>query len=156
MEQPDERGRPTQRAAIRSARADDCAALARLIAQLGYQASEAEVAKRLAQIQADDRVVLVAEIDRKVVGCLSTSIMRVLHRPKPVGRISMMVVDERRRGQGIGAQLVRAAERALAQQGCGLVEVTSNLARTDAHRFYQRLGYERTSQRFAIDLEGRV
>jgi hypothetical protein len=27
--------------------------------------------------------------------------------------------------------------------------VTSNLRRTDAHRFWERLGYERTSARFA-------
>jgi GNAT superfamily N-acetyltransferase len=103
-------------------------------------------------MEGEGRVVLVAELDGAVIGCLSTSIMRVLHRPAPVGRISMMVVDEALRSRGIGAQLVRAAEAALAAQGCYMVEVTSNMRRTEAHRFYERLGYARTSVRLAKEL----
>lgn len=135
--------------AIRGAASSDCPALARLIGQLGYRVTVAEVAERLAAMEREGRVVLVAELDGEVVGCLSTSVMRVLHRPAPVGRISMMVVDAAERSRGIGAELVQAAELALTSAGCQLVEVTSNLLRTDAHRFYERLGYERTSVRLA-------
>jgi GNAT superfamily N-acetyltransferase len=103
-------------------------------------------------MHAEGRRVLVAELDGAVVGCLSTSVMRVLHRPAPVGRISMMVVDESLRGRGIGAELVRAAEQTLAEQGCSMIEVTSHVRRTEAHRFYERLGYERTSVRLARTL----
>lgn len=134
---------------IRAARQNDSEALARLIGQLGYDASAGEVAERLAAIEAEGRVVLVAELGGAVIGCLSTSVMRVLHRPAPVGRISMMVVDEAHRSRGIGAELVRAAEAALAAQGCYMVEVTSHVRRADAHRFYERLGYEKTSVRLA-------
>jgi predicted N-acetyltransferase YhbS len=140
-------------ATIRSATVDDCAALERLIGQLGYAVSAPEVAERLAEMQGDGRLVLVAELDGAVIGCLSTSIMRVLHRPRPVGRISMMVVDEAVRGRGIGAALVRAAEQALTKAGCGIVEVTSNVRRAEAHRFYEQLGYERTSVRLAREPE---
>lgn len=100
----------------------------------------------------EGRAVLVAEIDGAVVGCLTTSVMRVLHRPALVGRISMMVVDEGLRSRGIGARLVRAAEETLAAQGCYMVEVTSHARRTEAHRFYERLGYEKTSVRLAREL----
>ena len=137
---------------IRCAREGDAAALARLIGQLGYDASPGEVAERLSVMESEGRVVLVAELDGEIIGCLSTSVMRVLHRPAPVGRISMMVVDEALRGRGIGAELVRAAEDALATQGCYMVEVTSHQRRTEAHRFYERLGYERTSVRLAKEL----
>jgi ribosomal protein S18 acetylase RimI-like enzyme len=78
--------------------------------------------------------------------------MRVLHRPRPVGRISMFVVDERLRGRGIGAAMLAEAESRLAALGCGIVEVTSNMRRDRAHSFYERLGYERTSYRFAKTL----
>jgi predicted N-acetyltransferase YhbS len=137
---------------IREAHDNDRDSLAHLIGQLGYTVTSADVAERLAIMREEGRLVLVAEIDGQVVGCLSTSLMRVLHRPAPVGRISMMVVDEALRGRGIGGRLVRAAERALAAQGCYMVEVTSNLRRADAHRFYERLGYERTSVRLAREL----
>jgi predicted N-acetyltransferase YhbS len=134
---------------VRSAAAGDSPALERLIGQLGYQVTAAEVAARLAAMDQQGRLVLVAELGGEVVGCLSTSVMIVLHRPAPVGRISMMVVDAAVRGRGIGARLVRAAEEALVAAGCQLIEDTSNLVRTEAHRFYERLGYERTSVRLA-------
>lgn len=123
-----------------------------MIGQLGYAVAASEVADRLAAMQAEGRLVLVAELDGAVIGCLSTSVMRVLHRPAPVGRISMMVVDEALRSRGIGLKMVRAAEEALAAQGCTMVEVTSHVRRTEAHRFYERLGYERTSVRLAKEL----
>ena len=137
---------------IRAAEPRDSEALARLIGQLGYRVTPAEAAERLGLMEAEGRLVLVADLDGEVIGCLSTSVMRVLHRPAPVGRISMMVVDEAHRGRGIGAALVRAAEDALAAQGCYMVEVTSHVRRTEAHRFYERLGYERTSVRLAKEL----
>jgi N-acetylglutamate synthase-like GNAT family acetyltransferase len=127
-----------QAVTIRRAEAGDCAALAELVGQLGYHASPDEVAARLETMAAENRLVLVAELDGAVAGCLSTSVMRVLHRPAPVGRISMMVVDEALRSRGIG--------------GCSMVEVTSHVRRTEAHRFYERLGYEKTSVRLAKTL----
>jgi ribosomal protein S18 acetylase RimI-like enzyme len=45
--------------------------------------------------------------------------------------------------------MLAEAESRLAALGCGLVEVTSNMKRGRAHSFYERLGYERTSYRFA-------
>ena len=135
--------------AVRSATAADADAVARMIAELGYAVTAEEVTARLAAIEEGGQAVLVAEIDGEVVGCLSTSMMSVLHRPAPLGRISMMVVDERYRSRGIGAQMVSAAEQLLLGKGCALVEVTSNLRRVDAHRFWERVGYERTSARFA-------
>ena len=60
---------------IRPARAGDSAALSRLIAQLGYEAHARDVGERLAAIEAEGRMVLVAEQEGTVVGCLSTSVM---------------------------------------------------------------------------------
>jgi len=84
-----------------------------------------------------------------LLGVLTLHITPVLHRAGPVGRLTMLVVDESARGEGIGRALVTAAEAYFAERGCALVEVTSNKRRTDAHAFYERLGYQGTSERFA-------
>lgn len=133
---------------IRVAEPDDAASIARLFCELGHPASEEEVAARLGRFIQLGQEALVAEAEGEVVGVTALSVMHALHRPAPVGRMSVLVVSEALRGRGIGRALVAAAETRLAERGCGLVEVTSNMRRTEAHGFYEGLGYERTSYRF--------
>ena len=45
------------------------------------------------------------------------------------------------RGRGIGAQLIADAEDRARAAGCGQMQLTTNRSRTDAHRFYDRLGF---------------
>jgi GNAT superfamily N-acetyltransferase len=56
------------------------------------------------------------------------------------------VVGEAYRNRGAGAALVRACESAAAAAGCTRVEVTSNVRRDAAHRFYEQLGYTTESR----------
>ena len=134
---------------IRAATVDDAAELARLFVELGHPAHAGEVAARWTAFAAAGNSTLVAASGGGLLGAATLHRTHVLHRPRPVGRITAMVVDARFRGAGIGRALVAAAERELAAAGCGLVEVTSNLRRGDAHAFYERLGFDRTSYRFA-------
>ena len=132
---------------IRDAELRDVPTLVSLISALGYEVDEEALAARLQDLAGQGRPTLIAETDR-ILGCVTLGITPVLHRPRPVGRITMLVVAEEARGQGWGRLLVEAAEHYLREAGCGLIEVTSNLRRADAHAFYERLGYERTSYRF--------
>ena len=131
---------------VRSAAASDAAAVSDLLEQLGFPSSAAEVTERLRTL---NKGALVAVRAGRVVGLITMNIMPVLHRPTSVGRISTLIVSKKERGSGIGRALVVAAEQLLHQQGCDLVEVTSNMKLADAHAFYERLGYEATSLRFA-------
>jgi GNAT superfamily N-acetyltransferase len=133
---------------IREATLADAAQVAELLGELGYPSSVEIMTERLAAFAAAGEVALLAVDQDRALGVLSLHLTPVLHRPTAVGRITALVVTESMRGHRIGEALVAAAERWLAHRGCALVEVTSNAARTDAHRFYERLGYESTSLRF--------
>ena len=144
--------KPEPRLAIRDARPKDADALAALIVALGYDVSAADLRKRLALLKKAGGGIIVADRGG-VIGLLTTAITHVLHRPRPVGRISLLVVAEAARSGGVGSALVAEAEARLKAAGCGLIEVTSNAKRLRAHAFYERLGYERTSHRFAKQLQ---
>jgi GNAT superfamily N-acetyltransferase len=57
-----------------------------------------------------------------------------------------------RRGHGVGAALMGwVVERARAR-GCGLVQLTTDKRRTDARRFYERLGFTASHEGMKLDL----
>lgn len=133
---------------VRQATPLDSGAIAALTTELGFAATADEIAARLPRLRDAGELPFVADDAGDVVGCLTWHVTPVLHRPAPVGRITMLIVTARARGRGAGAALVAAAEARLVQRGCGTIEVTSNRKLVDAHRFYEHLGYERTSHRF--------
>ena len=64
-----------------------------------------------------------------------------------------MHVHPDHRGTGVGGALLRhAVERARAL-GCYRVQLTSNVARPDAHRLYERLGLSPTHVGFKMPLD---
>jgi len=134
--------------AIRAARSADARALVELIEYLGHPIDEATVHKNIAQLTGAGEPPLVATLGQAVIGLCGIHRMVTVHRPAPVGRITVLVVAESAQGHGIGRLLVEEAERLLKQGGCQIVEVTSNDRRTAAHAFYRHLGYDRTSARF--------
>ncbi|UUU32646.1 GNAT family N-acetyltransferase [Streptomyces sp. CA-210063] len=89
--------------------------------------------------------VVVAVREGRVVGTLQLTIIPGLSRRGATRSIIEGVrvhVDER--GSGLGTQLIEWAIGASRHRGCQLVQLTSDATRTDAHRFYERLGFEAT------------
>jgi GNAT superfamily N-acetyltransferase len=138
--------------AIRDARAEDSAAIADLLGQLGYPTDAEAVAARLARLRdAGDRLV-VAEVDGRLVGLASLHVSPSLEYDEPAGKLAALVVDEARRGTGVGRALVEAIEAEARARGCGILFVTTAERRADAHAFYERLGLEYTGRRYAKTL----
>ena len=55
--------------------------------------------------------------------------------------IESVRVDERFRGQGIGREMMLWAIERAREEGCISIQLTTNSERTDAHRFYESLGF---------------
>lgn len=136
---------------VREAVLTDAPEVARLLALLGHATSPGTAEARFAAFRESGEHVLVATRagSGPLLGAVTLHVTPVMHRVGPIGRFTAVVVDGPSRGRGIGSTLVRAAEDFLRAQGCAMIEVTSNKKRTDAHAFYERLGYEATSFRFA-------
>jgi GNAT superfamily N-acetyltransferase len=133
---------------VREAKPADAAGIAELIALLEHPIDEKTVRKNLGKLKKAGELPLVATLDKQVVGLCGVHAMVTVHRPAPVGRITVLVVDNKAQRHGIGRMLVEAAEQWCREQGCQIIEVTSNDRRAAAHAFYRHMGYERTSIRF--------
>jgi GNAT superfamily N-acetyltransferase len=96
----------------------------------------------------------VAELGGEVVGTFQIVFNRTLTGR---GSLSMMIeavqTREDVRGRGIGAVMIRHAIEEARRRGCRLVQLTSNMARLDAHRFYERLGFAKSHFGFKMKLK---
>ena len=134
---------------IRAAELQDSARIAVLLGELGYPTTEEFVRVRLAAISPrPDAKVLIAELDAEVVGLACLQIIPLFHLPKPLGRITTLVISSKLKRCGIGRRLIAAAETLAWEHGCGAIELTSGDHRGEAHAFYEAVGYEQMSRRF--------
>lgn len=131
--------------------AADAAAVARLSEQLGYRVSPAVVAGRLSAVfQEPGHGCFVAESAGSVAGWVHVFGVFMLTSPQFFAEIGGLVVDTEARRQGIGRALMAQAEIWAAEHGFAEVRLRSGLHRTDAHEFYQSIGYQlaKTSHMF--------
>jgi len=145
---PKTKPKPKPKLKIREAKPGDVPRIVELIGDLEHEIDEKSVRKNFGRLKKLGELPLVATLDKNVVGLIGRHIMFTVHRPKPVGRMPVLVVSPDARGHGIGRMLVEAVETWCRDKGCGLIEVTSNDRRAEAHAFYRHLGYDRTSIRF--------
>ncbi|MBC2777379.1 GNAT family N-acetyltransferase [Parasphingopyxis marina] len=106
-------------------------------------------------IDADpDQLLVIAEIEGQPVGTLQLSFLPgIAFRGAWRGHVEAVRVASDRRGEGVGAQLMTWAEAQCRARGCRLAQLMSNESRTDAHRFYERLGWAKSHRGFKKSLE---
>jgi len=139
---------------IRLATIDDAEAVARLSDQLGYPSTEEETTRRLLQVNGQSgHAVYVAEADGRLVGWVHVFVNHSLLADTPA-EVAGLVVDENHRGRGVGRVLMQQAERWAQERGCRSVRLRSNVLRSRAHLFYEKLGYRviKSQKAFCKDL----
>lgn len=96
----------------------------------------------------------VAEQEGAIVGTFQlTLIPGLVNHGRLRAKVESVQVLADRRGLGIGAEMMRFAIAEARQKGAGMVELTSNKKRRDAHRFYERLGFDRSHEGFKMVFE---
>jgi GNAT superfamily N-acetyltransferase len=143
---------------IRGAQVTDLEHVRTLTAQLGYQVDSATLLPRLSHaLSSGDQEVFVAEMDGRVVGWVHVAVWQFMESGR-VGMIAGLVVERSQRRHGVGRLLMGRAENWIAAQGCSIVRLWSSAGRVEAHRFYERLGYQniKTQYSFGKSLDGRT
>lgn len=118
--------------------------------ELGYsEITENEVSERFERMKnLDDYSVLVAEIDGKVCGFVSTVREITLEVDGELLRIIGLAVKDECQRKGIGAVLLKEVERIASERNMALITLSSNFKRPEAHKFYESQGYLKTSYTF--------
>ncbi|MET7696242.1 GNAT family N-acetyltransferase [Streptomyces sp. NPDC005485] len=97
--------------------------------------------------------VMVAVREGRVVGTLQLTVIPGLSRKGATrSLIEGVRVHGDERGSGLGTRLIEWAIAESRRQECQLVQLTSDVTRTDAHRFYERLGFTASHVGFKLAL----
>jgi GNAT superfamily N-acetyltransferase len=112
--------------------------------ELVPEAVDAAVWAAFDAIDADDRNELIVAVDGdEVIGtCQLTFIPGLSRNGAERMLIEAVRIDGRRRGQGLGGELIRWTIERARERGCAIVQLTTDKRRTDAHRFYAALGFD--------------
>ncbi|MFH9858707.1 GNAT family N-acetyltransferase [Streptomyces sp. NPDC017202] len=145
---------------IRTAVAEDIPAIVDMLADdpLGARRESPDdlipYLSALERISADaNQRLVVAVREGRVVGTLQLTIVPGLSRRGATRSIIEGVrVHADERGGGLGTRFIEWAIEESRREDCRLVQLTSDSARTDAHRFYERLGFEASHVGFKLQL----
>jgi GNAT superfamily N-acetyltransferase len=124
-------------------RDNDAARIAELAGQLGYPTSTKQMKVRLREaMRHGSSACFVAEsAEDGLIGWVHVSTTPMLEVERRA-EVNGLVVNEKVRSRGAGAQLLMAAEKWARGKRCKGMSVRSNVLRERAHGFYLQNGYE--------------
>jgi GNAT superfamily N-acetyltransferase len=144
---------------FRDARREDVPAIVALLADdvLGAEreaAADEAYQAAFEQVESDPRSrLIVAEADGQVAGTLQLSILPGLSRRGMLrAQIEGVRVAAPYRGRGLGRAMIEWTIGVAREQGCGLVQLTSDKRRHDAVRFYESLGFTASHEGLKLPL----
>ena len=137
---------------IRTMHVDDAESITFLTAQLGYNLPVYEIITNIKQIQAaPGNLLLVAVCKSKIVGWIHA--FKSIHiESKAFIEVCGLVVDEEYRGKGIGKALINEVKQWCLNKGIYRLRLRTNVKRTEAHKFYQTLGFTEIKQQKVFEM----
>lgn len=148
---------------FRRARRDDVAAIVGLLVDdpLGKLREDGAGSLHPAYLAAFDAIdrdpnqlLAVADREGETIGCLQlTFIPGLSRRGMWRGQIEAVRVAASVRGTGVGHAMLQWAIDRCRERGCGLVQLTTDKRRADAHRFYEDIGFQATHEGMKLTLD---
>jgi len=136
---------------IRKAQQNDVNALSVLMTDLArHNVTPDDMLNRL-QFVAESKIdsLYICEEDGKILGLLGFRIRENIEEVSRFGEVSAIVVNTKEKRRGVGRFMMDYAEKLAREMGCKGTWLVSGFAREEeAHKFYQRLGYQTTGYRF--------
>jgi len=104
----------------------------------------------LRELAADpNQMMMIALLDGETVGTVQlTFIPGIARFAMKRCLVEAVHIAPTYRNRGLGAEMMQWAIAQAREHGCGMVQLTSNKKRLDAHRFYERLGFEKSHEGF--------
>ena len=127
---------------IRKARGEDAPRIVALLEQLGYDATPAETAWRIAALNDSidaDCFVAVAE-GGEIIACMQVIVETRLAEGR-FAEIGSLVVADSMRGKQVGRRMVDRAVEWAGEKGQVKLRVRCNAKRNRAHHFYRSLAF---------------
>ena len=103
-------------------------------------------------ITSSSQKLIVAIVENSIVGFCSLTLKNNLWQAGNLGIIDELVVDNRYRGQGIGKSLIEKITEIALKNKCKRMELDSSFHRTEAHQFYEHLGFVKRAYWFSKPL----
>lgn len=105
------------------------------------------------RLKSDKSIVLVAEVDSKVVGYAITHMENFAFRNRnPLAELENMFVEEEVRGKGVGTMLVEETKKILKERKVPRIKVQAFYPNKQAINFYKKLGFNDFVTSMEIDL----
>jgi GNAT superfamily N-acetyltransferase len=137
---------------VRRVTPGDAKAINNLSAQLGYPFTEAQTLQNIiAVLSQDDLNAFAAVHQNAIIGWIGLAQI-IMIESLPYCEINGLVIDENYRGKGVGKLLIEKAKQWAKEKGNDKLRVRCNVIRTEAHLFYQHLGFIATKKQTNFEL----
>ena len=152
---------------VRKITIDDAEDICKICSQeMGYECAPALVKSKIGKLDLKREAVFVAEVETskgqeffhreesQLVGFIHVERYDVLYFESMANILGLAVKKDFQK-QGLGKALLLAAENWAQENGIYLMRLNSGINRTDAHGFYEHLGYvsEKEQKRFVKNLK---
>jgi glucosamine-phosphate N-acetyltransferase len=103
-------------------------------------------------LKSESQSYICAVIDENLVGFCSLTIKNSLWQAGLLGHIDELIVDKHYHGKGIGSMLLGSITKLAKEKGCRRIELDSAFNRAEAHKFYEKNGFEKRAYLFSKEV----